>query len=306
MATAKKKSSKKSTPAKKSAAAKSVAKKAPAKKTKSVAKATANKPAQKSKAKVPRLQLLKRFHVFSAFVGLLIAVAAVSLMGSKSANLTVSYSAKDPIASSGGTVLGPAIESIATVEYRYLIAGAFVVFALLSVLLATVLRKRYEAGVNNATSGIRWLVTGLVMGILMELVAIFAGVQDVVTLKMIGLLVIVTAALSWLAERENKQSASPKWSAYSLSLLTGFLAWLPMLSAVIATYVYGLERFSWFVYVLILLMLIGGIRFAANSYRYIKQPKNRGEYINWEEKYLSNELFTKLAVAAVLFIALMD
>lgn len=304
MATAKKKSSAKKRPIKKTASSKAVAKKANTK-VKSVAVEKKAK-AVKTPTKLSRLELVKRFHIFSAFVSILIAIGAVTLLGSQAANFTINYSAKDPIASVNQTVLGPATESIATVEYRYLIAGAFTLFAILSILLATLLRKKYEAGVNNSTSGIRWIITGINMGVIFSLVSVFAGVQDILTTKMVGLLILVTAVLLWLAERDNKQVSSPRWATYVTSLFTGVFAWLPLVVALLGTYVFGMERFSWYVYVLALLLLFASVRFSTNLYRYIKYPKTRGDYVNWEEKYLSNELFMKLSFAAVIFVALID
>ncbi len=298
MATAKKKaSSKKAAPKKKSVAAKTPAKK------------TVSSPSQTTATKAPkisRFELLRRFHIFSAVVGVVIAVAAVVFLNNQTVNFTVNYSAKDPIASVNNTVLGPATESLATVDLKYLIAAFFVVTAILSLLLATVLRKKYEAGVSNSTSGLRWLSTGISTALLLELVAILCGVEDVVTLKLIAGLVVTTTVLGWMAERDNKSVSSPKWSAYCLSLLTGVLIWLPILVAILGTYVYGIERFSWYVYVIVLLALYGVARVGRTLYRYVKYPKARGEYISVEEKYLSSELFLKLSFAAVIFIALFD
>jgi hypothetical protein len=297
MATAKKKAiTKKSGATKKTAAAKAKSSKT----TKKVVKASATKPVQQ----LSKFELLRRFHLFSAAISVVIAVAAVFLLNDQTANFTTPYSAKDPIASVNETVLGQANESVATIEVKYLVAKVFGVSAVLSLLLATLLRRKYEAGVVNSTSGIRWIAMGVSSALVLELVSVLAGVQDIVTLKLIAGLILLTTLLSWMAERDNKALSSPKWAAYVLSLFTGFLAWLPLIAAIVGTYALGSERFGWHVYALVVLVLAGFIGFARNLYRYIKYPKARAEYIFVEEKYLSNELFVKVALAAVVFIAL--
>jgi len=298
MATAKKKSSSKKAASKK----KNVAAKSTTKKTVT----TPPKTNDVSTGKVSRFELLRRFHIFSAVVGVVIAIAAVFFLNSQTVNFTINYSAKDPIASVDNTVLGPATESIVTIEFKYLVAAFFIVAAILSLLLATVLRKKYEAGISNATSGLRWVATGISTALLLELVAIQCGVEDVVTLKLIAGLVVATTVLGWMAERDNKNVSTPKWSAYGLSVFTGVLTWLPIAVALVGTYVYGIERFSWFVYVIVILAIYSVARVGRTLYRYIKYPKIRGEYIGVEEKYLSSDLFLKLSFAAVIFIALFD
>lgn len=297
MATARKKSTKKSPSKRKSAAAKTTNKRT----TKKTAKAA---PATPAKA-VSRFDLLRRFHLFSAAVSVVIAVLAIALLSSQTVDLTATYSAPDPIVvtGEGQSTLGTAYETIFTVEFRYGVAALFVVAAVLSLLLATKLRHRYEAGIKNATSFYRWLFAGVVFGLLIELVTVLAGVQDLATLKTVVGLVIATTVLGYLAERDQKAGAS-HWGAYSLSLLTGLLAWMPAIVAMIGTHLYGLENYDWHVYALAVVVFFASVRFAAMQYRYIKYPTQHKDYVLVEEKYLSNEMFAKLAFAAIVFIAL--
>lgn len=288
-------------------ARKKPSKKTNTKKTNTKKKTTTNKPAAgaiKTAKTVSKYELLRRFHLFSVIISSAIAVLAVILLNNQSINLTTTYSALDPIANDGAAILGTAYETLFSVEFRYVVAALFAVAAVLSLLLATSLRSRYEAGIKNATSFYRWLFGGIVFALLLESITALAGVQDIATLKLIAGLVITASLLGYLAERNNKKANSPHWVAYGLSLFTGFLAWLPALIAILGTHLYGAERYGWHVYVLTVIALAVCIKFAYNQYQFIKYPSKHKDYILLEEKYLSNELFVKLAFASVIFIAL--
>lgn len=297
MATARKKaSSKKSTTKRKSSAAKASSKKT-TKKT-----VVASTPAKT----VSRFDLLKRFHLFSAAVSASVAVLAVILLNNQTIDLTTTYSAADPIAGEGQAVLGTAYDSLLSVEFRYVVAALFTVAAVLSLLLATKLRDRYEAGVKNATSFYRWLFAGFVFALLVESITALAGVQDFVTLKLVAGLAVTTTLLGYLAERTNKGTGTPHWGAYGLSLFTGFLAWLPAAVTIVGTHIYGEETYGWHVYALAAVVLAVCVRVATTQYRFIKHPSQHKDYVLVEERYLSNELLAKLAFAAIVFIALID
>jgi hypothetical protein len=286
---------------------KTAAKKA-SKRTKSAAAKTSSKTTKKvsaAKKTVPRLELMRRFHLFVAGISALIAVAAIFVLGDQAYNFTTAYSDKDVIASETQTVLGTAHQTVATVEFKYMVAGIFALSAVLSLLLATTLRARYEAGIKNSTSGLRWIFTGVIAGLIVEATTLLTGVEDLITLKLVAGLIVATAVLRWLVERDIK-NGSPKWGAFILSAFTAVLAWLPAVAAVVGTHLYGMERYGWHVYALVVLIIAAGIKFGVIQYRFVKNASERRDYVRVEEKYLSNELFIKLAFAAVVFAALID
>lgn len=282
------------------------------KRTKPAAAKTTSKTTKKAVAKasavtktVSRFELLRRFHLFAAGISALIAIAAVFLLGDQAFNLTATYSDKDSIASDTQTVLGTAHQTVTTVEFKYVVAGIFALSAVLSLLLATSLRTRYEAGIKNSTSGLRWIFTGLIAGLIVEAITLLSGVEDLITLKIVAGLIISAAALKWLVERDIK-NGSPKWGAFVLSAFVAILAWLPAVAAVVGTHLYGMERYGWHVYALLALIIAAGIKFGVIQYGFVKNASERRDYISVEEKYLSNDLFIKLAFAAVVFAALID
>jgi heliorhodopsin len=283
------------------------AKKSPVKKTKSAAaKATADKAAAandnatKSADKSVTLNKLYKFNLFSVVANLVFAILSVVFIGKQTVDLTWAYATKDQLV---GSTLGPAYRTLASVEIRYLLAVIFVISAIFSLLLATRLRKTYEAGVKNSTSGVRWIFTGITLGLVLELASLLGGVGDVLTLKLAGGLVFTTAILAWLSERQNKGSKK-HYASFTLSVFTGVIAWFPLAGSLLFTAIYGISNFSWYVYTLAGLVLIGFLSIALNQYRQARDGVSAKGYLQQEGKYVSTEFMIKLVVFLVVIIAL--
>lgn len=294
MATAKKSSTKKKV-TKKSASAKVSAKKVAAKKAPK-AKSTA-----KSNAPMVTLEKLYKFNIFAAVASLGFAVLSVIFLSNTSVNLLFAHSTKDELASTEGA-LGPAFNSILNVEVRYLLAVVFGLSAIFSLLLATKLRSRYEKGVKEKVSTLRWIFLGITSALTLEIASILGGVTEVAALKLIAGLILVTAILGCLSEVQNK-NGSKQYALFYLSLFTGALAWVPLVSGLIGTSLFGIQSFNWYVYVLAAVLLSGFINIALIQYRYIKTGASASEYLDVEGKYVSTDFLIKLALFIVTFIA---
>lgn len=296
MATAKKTTAVKSAKTKKNNRAKISAKKTGAKVS------GAQKAAMPSS--VPRhvitLDKLRRFNLFSAAVSAVLAILSGWFMSSKSVDLLWPYAAKDELASANSTVYGPAMQVFVTVELRYLIAAIFAISAVFSLLLATKLRSRYEAGVKAKVSSLRWLFIGAISALYLELASITAAVVDITTFKLVAGLVLITAILGMFAEKAN-QSNEKNFTLFYLSLFTGFLAWLPLVFSFIGTSLYGTTILDAYTYVLAAVLLIGFSSYAMTKYRYIKNGADAKGYLQIEGNYITNSFLLNIAVFVVLF-----
>jgi hypothetical protein len=249
------------------------------------------------------LQKLYKFNLFSAAASLVFAVLSVIFVSKQSVDAIWSYATKDELASTSGAVLGPAYKTLATIEIRYLLAVIFVLSAVFSLLLATKLRNAYETGVKGSAPLVRWIFMGITLALTLEVVSILGGVQDIFTLKLIAGLVLVTTILAWVSEKENKGSKK-RYTAFALSVFTGTIAWLPLVGSLIGTAVYGIASFGWHIYALSALVLFGFIIIATAQYRHVRDGISAGGYLQLEGKYLSTDFLIKLAVFAVILLAL--
>lgn len=300
MATAKKPSTKK--PAKKPAAKRASASSATTKKTvkKEVAAATVKPSARKQ---LTPLERLRSRSISMAIMGLIFAVATIFVVGPNSSELLLSVQSRDLFANTNSVVLGSASEVITNVQYRYLLSATLLIGAVAAVLLATKLRKPYEAGVAAAVSTWRWILLGVTSALLLETVSFIAGVQDLVTLKLVVALTLLAALFGWFSERDNAGSKDSKLAAYGGYIFAGVLAFVPAISSLIGTSIYGGERFGWHVYALLGALLASFIASVVILRASIKK-KNQVEYTVFEQRYLLLDQLTKFLVVLIVFSAL--
>lgn len=289
--------------AKKSSKAKVKSKTASAK---TAAKKSVSQKVETKAAKIDRsvtLQKIYKFNLFSAVAYLAFAVLSVIFVSKESVNMVLTHATKDELASTSGSVLGPAYRTIATVEVRYLLAVIFVISAIFALLLATRLRKSYEDGVKSSVSGLRWVFMGITLALTLEVASILGGVEDIMTLKLIAGLILTTTILAWMAERANKGSKK-QYAAFGLSLFTGVIAWLPLIGSLVGTTLYGIESFGWYVYALSGFLLVGFISIALSQYKHVRNGVSAKGYLQLEGKYLSADFIIKLGLFGIILTAL--
>lgn len=246
---------------------------------------------------------LYNFNLFAFAANIIFAVVSVVFLAKDTADITTAYATKNELASAAGNVLGPAYKTLATVEIRYLLAGIFVISAILSLLLATRLRKNYETGVADSNTLIRWAFTGITLGLILEFITLLGGIGDIATLILAGGLIFTTCVLAWMSQRDNK-GTKKNYAAFGLSLFTGVIAWLPLAGSIKGTLLHGNTNFSWYVYVLALVVLLGFISIARNQYRQAKNGVSVKGYLQLEGTYLSTDFLIKFAVLIVVLLAL--
>jgi hypothetical protein len=249
------------------------------------------------------LERLRSVHLSSALVNVLFAGLVIGFVSTNAVAIRLGIQARDHFANGADVVLAPANEVLFNIQPKYVLVAALLVSALFSVLVATKLRSRYEATVANTTSGFRWLAVGISAALALNFIDLLAGIYDVELLKLSGFMIALSAALAFMSERENAGSAKPKWLAYWLSVITGVVAWLPVLATLIGTSVYGIERYGWHVYALVAAGLLGSLAYVVTRYRSISGNRQLG-YLNLEEKYLRIDMLTKFAIVIIVILAL--
>lgn len=277
---------------KKPAAKKAVAK--PATKSAAISKAT--------KTAVLTTDTLRKLNFVKAFLFAALAVAAGVLMTNASYALTVGYQAKDELISltQSKTAFVHGAQSVLDVEVRWLVVATLVLAAVFSLLAATRMRQKYEATLVDGVSPMRWIAWGVTSALMVKVIALLSGVSDILTLKLLTGLMLVTCTLAWIAEKRNKQAGRPVWSEFVVSLFTGLLPWLLIGGYAVSTWVWGLIRYPWYVYALYASTIIGFSLLTVNQYKRISGWKNT---LVVERNYLLIGLLTKTAFAVILILA---
>lgn len=304
------------TTTKKTTTKKPAARKAAAKSTTRTTKKTVSKPISKATSKSIVTssnhsadyyqQQTRLIQKVSVPLFLLLAVAAATLMNAHTSVFALGYMVRDQIASqlAGSNVFAPAARTLWEVQTKWLLVTLLVVSALFSLLMLTRARARFEQGVKNGVQPLRWFELGITSFLIIELVALLSGINNVVTLKLMGGLLIATCGFSWLAERQNQNAKAPVRSAYGLSVFTGVMPWIVLAVTAVSTLLYGMIRAPWYVYALYAVTLAGFTAIGLNQLQQLRQRtawKNTG-YV--ERNYALIGVVTKLLIAVVLIAGL--
>ncbi len=102
----------------------------------------------------------------NVFLGIVLAVLSVIFVKSHKIDLILNYQVKDNFIINQPTTLSPGVDFLWSIDIKYILATVLGLTAIGSLLLSTVLYKRYEKAVTESISGVRWIVFGAVNAIM--------------------------------------------------------------------------------------------------------------------------------------------
>ena len=248
---------------------------------------------------------LQRLHVISAVVFAILTLGVWFLMKPTSLPLVVGHATKDELASQSTTVFAPAIHHLMDIDMRYALTALLVLAFVTSLLALTSWRKQYVQQLDSRLSPLTWIsLGGILPALMVEIIAMFCGGQDVLFLKALVGLILLSGIFGWLAERENKGARRPQWLNFWLLVASGGAAWLVLLAMLLATSLYGMVRLPWFVYGLFLVFSTASLAALINLTYDLKKLKGAKKFAVVERNYLVINIFSKGLFALVLIIGL--
>lgn len=262
-------------------------------------KTSAAKTTTVSKNQKPTLARLKQLNLVSGVLALLLALVAGLLMGGTSYQLFTSLLTTDELASTSETVFVPAVHFVVDVQLRWMVVAILVLASIIPLLAATRNRKMYEDSLAKKVMPWRWIEMGVLSALMVEVIALLSGIQDILTLKLMAGFMVVTGLLGWFSEKQP--AANKSWRYYYLSLATGVLPWLVIAAAAVGTVVYGGVRSPWYVYALYASTLLAFGAYATNGKRLLNGRQN---YETSELMNLQIGLLAKVAFAVILIVGL--
>lgn len=232
------------------------------------------------------------------------AVVVAVLLWGKTLPLNVTYVTKDSLASDVSTVFVPALRNLLDVPVGLLAALALAISGFFGLYRYTKGESDYKKSVNKSSDNLKWIDLGVSSSIIISLVALTSGVADAGTIKIVAGLLLVTAALGWLADKQNVAAKKPDYSAFGISVLSGLLAWVTIVVTLICTTLYGEVRLPWFSYALAGVVFVGFAALAINQLYNIQKRKQWKQYPFTERNYLLIDIVLKVAFVAILTIGL--
>ena len=262
-------------------------------KTTKTAKVSVQSPSKKQRVSLQNLNLM------SAVLFLGLAIAAGVFMKSTTFETTVTHLTANKL---DGGVIVAAYRHFVDVDLRWLLVGFLGLSALGPLLHATTMKAKYAASTKAKVMPWRWVEQGVLQALMVSIVALLLGFQDVVGLKLIAVSILVVNLLSWYAEREFLTDVKQAAKSHLFAMILAGLSVLYLGSSLLATYVYGQVRASWYVYaafsVIVLTLLMQSIK----QMKYLRGHKAYKNYDALETRYVALGLVSKLAFAVVLIV----
>ena len=234
-----------------------------------------------------RLRRLRTWNVALTVLHAAQAVAVLVIASDFAIDLTTAYPAGPP-----GTEV-PQAEPAFEVQIGAAIAVFLGLAALDHLLTGVVLRRRYERGLARGVNPFRWLEYSLSSTIMVVLVGLYAGINQVsAVIAIIG----ANAAMilfGWVQERSNPPGRRPADMApFWFGCVAGAAPWVA-----ITVNLVGSEDVPTFVYVIFFSLFAFFMSFAVNQWLQYRQIGPWRDYGFGESVYLVLSLAAKSALA---------
>ena len=254
--------------------------------------------------KVDFVAQLQRLYTWSAVGYIGLAILAGVFMANVTYQTTIGHLTKDILASHKSAVLVPGAHAFIDIPLKWALVAMLGLSAVLPVLYLTRLKKYHQKALKKRVLLSRWVDLGLSTVFMMSTIALLSGVNDMMTIKMIGGLVALTCAMGWLAERAMTEGKKLVMPIFTFSLITGCLPWIVVAAYAVATPFFASVRASWFVYALYASTLFGCGLIAYNQWRYHQGKRAFKDYMFVERNYVVASILVRTAFAAILVLGL--
>lgn len=244
---------------------------------------------------------LDRLNLASALVYALLAVLAVVLMKSSVYETTITYLTQNNL--SNGAITG-AYRHFMDIDVRWLLVILLGLSALLPALHLRTRKLHYQGYLNAKVLPWRWAEQGILQAFMVTIVALLAGFQDLVTLKLFAIVLIAVSLFSWYAEKEYLTNVKQAMRAHLLSLLAAAATVAYLSTSFLGTYLYGQVRASWYVYAAFVVLALTLLLNSLNQLNYLRGKAAYKNYEVVERRHLVISLVSKLAFAIILIVGL--
>lgn len=247
---------------------------------------------------------LQNIYKWSVGIYSVLAVASLWFMNKATYQLTWGFLAKDELVSKQSAVLVPGSQSVIDVQVRCMLAVILALSIVVPYLYIAKIQKQHKKQLKNRVMPLRWLDLAISSALMMQVIAILSGVTDILTLKMIAILMVITGFLGWLAERQATEAKKLVLPTFIAGVVAGSYPWILIAGYAIATPLLAAVRAPWYVYALYAASLSSFVLIAINQYRYNQKYKQWKDYIYTEQNYAAISLLSKTAFAIILIIGL--
>lgn len=256
----------------------------------------------KKKTKIS-LKNLNKWNLILALVYFIQAVVVIVLSKNTTLPVNVHYLTADTLASqaAGHVVQAPAMRHLFDVNLAYLVAVFLLISTIAHLLVATIYRPQYEAGLKTGINRIRWVNYGLSFSAMIVAIALLVGVYDISSLIMLFGLIFVMNLLGLTMETYSQKSRQPSCLSFLIACIAGIIPWIVYVVYVIGSRAFGASVSPTFVYFILVSIFLLFDCFIINMYLQYKKPDKWVDYLYVERVYMILGLAIQTALAWQIF-----
>jgi len=247
-----------------------------------------------------------RLHVWNIRLAVLYALQAgviLLLSTTKLFPVQTTYLTQDPIATelAGHPVITSATRHLWDVNLAYLVAAFLLIAAVGHILVATLYRPQYEAGLQKGSNPVRWFSYALSGGTMLFAIAVLSGIADLATLGMIFASTILTFITGLMIESRISKKEHKSHLACAVAVIAGLVPWLVVGWYLWSASVYGGGHIPAFVYWMAVIIFVCFASISGIVHLELKQIGKWAQYAYAERAFMILSLVTGTALAWQLF-----
>ena len=242
---------------------------------------------------------------WNKYLALIFAVQGVVILilsVNRSYPISTSFLGMDTLQSQSqnSVVLATGMQHLLDVNIAYLIAAFFFVAAITHGLVVTKLRSFYEQDIKKGVNRIRWIEYALCAGLMIALIGMLVGVEDISTIFLLFGTTAVMSLLGIVVESQNQGTRKVSWASFIVGCVVGVLPWIVLATYLISGGIYGTNA-PGFVYWVFGTMLLLFAAFPVNTYLIFHKTGRWKDYMFGERMFMFLSLVAKTALAWIVF-----
>jgi hypothetical protein len=249
-----------------------------------------------------QLKQILWLQVASVVLYLALGILAIIFMNRTTLDLVVNYLTNNSLLGQSNTVFVSAVHVLISPEVRVYVAIIMTLSLAYPVKFFWFYKRDNVKKTSPQLHKIRWLDWAFIGTLMFLVIAALSGIQDLMTLITIGSLMALTYVFCWLGVHNLDSKPVLAKGSVGMSIISGTIAWIVVLVSALGTWVYGLVRSPWYIYVLYLLGLVNFLILLL-IFRYIRANKKINN-LWFEKNLLAINMTIKIIFALVLIIGL--
>ena len=237
---------------------------------------------------------LRRYNVAMGILHLIQGLAILVLSNGFSLPVTATFANSQP----GGPVDPSRLSELFTIPLGPAVAAFLLISALAHLVVASPFGfPVYISELEHRRDRFRWVEYAFSASLMIVLIAMLAGISDIVALLALFAVNACMIMFGWLMETGSRPGPGADWTPFSMGCIAGIVPW-----ASIAIYLIGAgSDVPGFVYVIFATLFVAFNSFALNQYLQYRRIGPWRDYLFGERVYIALSLTAKSLLAWQVF-----